>query len=557
MASTRLITILAVLLVTAVAPALTQAEELTASVDRQSVYANETFQLELQAETRLDFNLFSMFNPRDLNIPLPDTEPLRKSFRILDRNQHMAIQTENGVNEGTVTWTFLLTPREPGTLTIPSLAFRELQSEPIQIKVIPGVAPPEEDRPPEARLEVALSEEDVYTQQQVIMTQRVFYKPPLIRGKLSTPEILDATVRTLGEQREFRAQRDGREWQVVERRFALVPQSPGTLMIPEQTFRARKRNRHGDLEFIHVASPAQQLQVNPPPDAFSGELWLPARELEIKDEWSSPRAALRAGDSVTRAIRIRAVGVAPQALPRIDIDYPESLREYPQPWESESRLTDESIEAHLHKRSALVPIEPGTVRLPPVSIKWWDVAQDRERITTIDASEIQIAPARGADADEEKSSPTASGEKPEIRLPHSPGASLPPLWFWLAIVLATGWLLTGIAWWRNRHLTRASSDGLSPEEKANRERFQALCERAERGEADTLTLLPRWASSHFSKPGLKTVGDVTAYLNDPTFTREIQALERHLFAGPEHREPWNGAELVAALRRLAGKPLNH
>jgi len=103
---------------------------------------------------------------------------------------------------------------------------------------------------------------------------------------------------------------------------------------------------------------------------------------------------------------------------------------------------------------------------------------------------------------------------------------------------------------------RNQGNGLSADEKANRERFQMLCERAQNGEADTLTLLPKWASAHFGKPALKTVGDVTTYINDPRLTREIQALERHLFANPDERAPWHGDELVAALRRVAGKPLS-
>jgi len=100
---------------------------------------------------------------------------------------------------------------------------------------------------------------------------------------------------------------------------------------------------------------------------------------------------------------------------------------------------------------------------------------------------------------------------------------------------------------------RNQGNGLSADEKANRERFQMLCERAQNGEADTLTLLPKWASAHFGKPALKTVGDVTTYINDPRLTREIQALERHLFANPDERAPWHGDELVAALRRVGSK----
>lgn len=541
-------------------PSAVQAGEMQASVDRDRMYANEAFKLEVQADTELNFSLGSIFNPRELEIPLPDIEPLKESFRILDRNQHMEIESTNGHHEGTVTWTFYLAPRGAGKQRIPALRFQDMETQPIEIEVIPGVAP-SENGVPGAHLEVELSEDEVYVQQQVILTQKVFYDPPLIRGELSAPEIPDAMIKPVDEQREYRAEREGREWQVVERRFTLVPQSPGTLIVPEQTFQARKRDEDGDVEFVHTSAPSRQLRVNPPPSSFSGDIWLPARDLELEDEWSDQSESLRAGDSITRTIHVRALGVAPQALPRIDIDYPDSLREYPQPWESESRLTEDSVEARIRKESALVPIEPGDARIPAVRIPWWDVEADKERWAVIEPSKVTVDPAAGSAAsDAGPGSEDEAEQEPalgDISLPRSPGAALPPLWFWLAVVLATGWLLTGIAWWRNRKpLNRDPGNGLSVEEKLNRERFQALCERAAKGEADTLTLLPKWASSHFGKPALKTVGDVTAYINDPTLTREIQALERHLFANPDERSPWNGDELVAALRRVAGKPLS-
>ena len=536
-------------------PSLLQADELKASVDRDRLYSNEAFKLELRAETDLDFNLLSLFNPREIEIPLPDTAPLEQSFHILDRNQHMSIKTTNGKNRGTVTWTFYLAPLESGTLTIPPLRFRDLESNPVDIEVIPGVAPPD-DSAPRAHLEVELSEEEVYVQQQVVLTQRVFYDPPLIRGELSAPEIPDALVKPIDEQREFRAERDGREWQVVERRFALVPQSPGTLVVPEQTFQARKRNDDGDLEFVHTSAPRRELNIKPPPPSFSGDIWLPARDLAIRDEWSSAPDSLQAGDSVTRTIHVRALGVSPEALPRIEVDYPDSLREYPKPRQSESRLTEKSIEARVRKESALVPIEPGRALIPAVRIPWWDVENEQERIAVIESSNVIVEPAAGSQARKTAAESDQNQALSDIGLSRSPGAPLPPLWFWLAVILATGWLLTGIAWWRNRPSRNNQGGGLSAEEKANRERFQMLCDRAQNGEADTLTLLPKWASNHFGKSNLKTVGDVTAYINDPRLTREIQALERHLFAKPEERAPWHGDELVAALRRVAGKPLS-
>ncbi|MGM0449574.1 MAG: BatD family protein [Pseudomonadota bacterium] len=527
--------------------------ELTASASPKRLYSNELVTMTLETETELDFSLGSLLNPTEMDIPHPDTSPLEDDFEILDRHQRMAIESENGVNRGKVTWTFLLSPREAGKLTIPSLQFQDMQSDPIEVEVLPGVAPAERAEP-EARLDMSLSEDEVYIQQQIILTQRVYYEPPLMQANLSSPTIPDAMVKPLGEQREYRAERDGREWQVAERRFVIVPQSSGTMIIPEQRFEASKQTESGDLVPVIATAPARRIRVNPPPDSFSGDIWLPARQVELSEEWSESPDTLQAGDSIRRDINIRAVGVAPESLPRLTIQYPESLREYPSPWKSDSRLTGDSIEGRLRKRSSLVPIEPGEITLPTIRIPWWDVEADKQREAVIEARDMKVEPAAGAasdDGDDKDVKETLS----EINLSRPGNTTLPPLWFWLAVVLASGWLITGVAWWRNRR-HRGEQVALSAEEKANRERFRALCDHAYRGEADTLTLLPQWAASHFNRPAIRTVGDVTAYMNDPQLTRELQALERHLFANPSEREPWNGDELVGVLRRLAGRPRN-
>lgn len=530
--------------------------ELTASASPKRLYSNELITMTLETETRLDFSLGSLLNPKEMDIPHPDTSPLEDDFRILDRHQRMAIQSENGVNRGKVTWTFLLSPREAGDLIIPSLRFQDMQSASIDVTVVPGVAPAERAEP-EARLDMTLSEEEAYVQQQIILTQRVYYEPPLTRANLSSPTVPNAMVKPLGKQREYRAERDGREWQVAERRFVIVPQSAGTMIIPEQRFEARKQTESGDLVPVIATAPARSLRINPPPDSFSGDIWLPAHQLELTEEWSESPDRVQAGDSIRRDINIRAVGVAPESLPRLTIQYPDSLREYPTPWKSESRLTGDSIEGRLHKRSSLVPIEPGRITLPTIRIPWWDVEADQQREAVISAHKMEVKPAAGSGSDNGKHS-DANVEDPlsEMNLAHPGNTRLPPLWFWLAVVLASGWLITGIAWWRN-HRYRSEQVALSAEEKANRERFRSLCDHAHRGEADTLTLLPQWAAIHFNRPTLRTVGDVTAYMNDPQLTRELQALERHLFANPSEREPWNGDELVGVLRRLAGRPRNH
>lgn len=531
------------------APLASGQDTLRAKVDRNTLYSNESLQLEIQGSSDLGFSLGSLFRISGPDIPMPDLAELKESFHILNRNQQMSVRSVNDEHTAQITWTLMLAPRNNGELTIPPLVFEGQRSEPIKVTVYPGVSP-NGNNSTATRMEVTLSDDDVYVQQQLTLTQRLFYQPPLIRGGLPAPEIADAIVEPIGEQQEYLEDDNGIEWQVVERTYAVVPQRIGTLSIPAQEFQGRKRDSQGAVAFLRAGSKPMQVQVRPPPESFSGELWLPAASLDISEDWSADPDELEAGESINRQLQVRALGLLPEALPTLEMFYPDSLREYPDPVLTDSRFTENKLEATLQRSAALVPLEPGIARLAEVRIPWWDVINDKERVAVVPAREIRIRPAPGMAGngeDEEHAAMPVSGGR-------SPGAQFPAFWVWLALILASGWLLTGVAWWCNRRRNGPMDLRLSARQREQRERFQALCQSAQQGQAEALSLLPQWASLQFEKQSLKTVADVTRFANDPALNREIDALQRHLFAPSSERVEWDGRELVASLRRLAGQP---
>ncbi|MDX1589056.1 MAG: BatD family protein [Oleiphilaceae bacterium] len=523
---------------------------LQAKVDRNTLYSNETLTLEIQGSSDMGVSLGSLFRLQGLDVPTPDLGDLEEDFRILNRNQHMSVRSVNDEHSAHITWTFMLAPKRSGELTIPPLHFEGQSSEPMTITVYPGVAPGSGGDSTASRMEVHLSDDDVYVQQQLTLTQKLYYQPPLISGTLPAPEIDNAIVEMVGEQKEYREEHSGVEWQLVERTYAVVPQSTGTLVVPPLEFQGRKRDSRGAVAFLRAQSPEKRLLVRPPPESFSGDVWLPAASLDIREDWSGELEDLEAGESITRDLQLRALGVLPEALPTLDIGYPDNLREYPDPVVTDSRFTEDKLESNLRRSAALVPLEAGAVQLPEIRIPWWDVINDKERVAVVPSRTIQIQPAPGMAGNEEKEKTAlipASGRPP--------GARLPVFWFWLALILATGWLVTGLAWWLNRRRQGQSGKPLTVQQKEQRQRFRALCQSARQGQAEALSLLPRWAAVQFDQPELKTVADVTRFANDPTLSREIDALQRHLFAPSSEQGPWDGRDLVASLRRLAGQPV--
>src|SRR5699024_3818088 len=150
-------------------------------------------------------------------------------FDILARNQHYSVQTVNGEMTGEITWTYQLAPKKTGKLTIPPLPFKDSTSKPVTIDVISGT-PPDEGASGQASrrgfIELSADKDELYVQEQLVLTIRLFFNGNLIRGELSEPEAPDAIVEPLGKQREFSRYRDGVRYRVVERKYALFPQQP-------------------------------------------------------------------------------------------------------------------------------------------------------------------------------------------------------------------------------------------------------------------------------------------------------------------------------------------
>src|SRR5690606_41175565 len=167
------------------------ADSLTASVDRTQISTNESRQLSLSASMEVSFS----FNSLDLRLPSPDLDPLQEDFEIVDQRQRYSFQSINGQNRANITWNLTLMPKRTGTLTIPSLKFREAQSESIQIQVTETPAGSRQHEP--VLLEAQVSKDELFVQEQLIYTLRLHYLHDILGGDLSAPELPDAIVKQI------------------------------------------------------------------------------------------------------------------------------------------------------------------------------------------------------------------------------------------------------------------------------------------------------------------------------------------------------------------------
>lgn len=537
---------------------LVQASELKVEPDRTRLYEGEVLTLTVTGSTELDVNLSNLFSFDLSNLPSPDIEKVAPMFEVLGRNQRYSIRTINNDMVGEIVWTYQLAPTQSGTLTIPSLSFKDSTSKPVTIEVVSG-APPDQSAA-ESRdsfIELSADKAEVYVQEQLTLTVRLFFSGNLVRGELSEPEHPNAIIEPLGKQREYNRYRDGVRYRVVERRYALFPQQPGDLTLPPIRFEGQARDASGKLIFLRDSEQLYTVPVEDVPASYSGDTWLPASSLTLEESGLPNSLQVNTGDNLTRDIILRAQGLPAEALPPLPEHAPDGLRSYPDAPERATEVTPDGLTSSLSQTRALVPVRAGAITLPEIRVTWWDTTTDSEQVAVIPARTLKVGgPAPQGDmpspsGNQAAEAGGAGNGKDLASNGHSNG------WQWLSLILATLWLVTLGLWWR-AHQRRALPQ---PEPAASAEgenaQFERLIQAARAGSASTPALLVHWLNLKVPGHHFKTAAEALAWLNNPALSTELHRLQAHLFApDPAAKETdggqWDGRALAKALQQARG-----
>lgn len=538
-------------------------DSLDVMVDRNTLYESETLSLTIKGETELELSLDALMNLRSLDLPEPDIKDLRVDFDVLDQRQSYSLRSINGEHSAEITWTYQLAPRRAGELTIPAISFKGTQSSPRTIEVKPGSPAQTDSADRPAWVEASINKDRAFIQEQLVLTLRLFYEGSLISGDLTEPELGNAILEPLGDQSQRSEFIDGKRYQMVERRYLIYPQRSGELEIPAQRFTGRQRDPvTGALRFLRAQSEPLQVEVLPPPADFPGDRWVAAESLVLSESWSRPPETIRVGDSLTRVLNLRTLGLLESAIPVLEVDYPSEFKAYPEGPRSESEINAGTVEASQSQTTALVAVKPGEVTLPETRLHWWDTLNNQARVAVIPERTLTILPAPGATAAATDGNPEVSESQAEA--PKSPPApaglngtpsALGGLNPWIAALagfFALAWLATLLLWHRTR---QARSQAVpAPEERSSPGgvSFEQLKQHALAGRVETLQAFPAWVREAFGRPSIRTLRDARAFFDDQELAGCLDELERYHFGADQGRQgAWQrGQALVSVLERL-------
>lgn len=463
-------------------------QTLDAQVDRTTIGEGETLQLILTVR--------GADGDQD-----PDIEPLNKDFDVLGSHQANRIQIVNGRSDSSKEWRFVLAPKRTGTLTIPALRFGALRSQPVTVTVRKAASGANgKDR--DIVLEASVDTYSPYVQAQVVLTLRLLHTVALREASLGKLALADAVVERLGDDVNFRVERDGKSFEGIERRYAVFPQRSGSLTIPPLTLTAKvpdKRSRaidpldpFGDpfnllqpLQSIRVRSNEIVLKVRPPPPSVQGSAWLPATHLTLEDSWSAQPPVLRVGEPVTRTLTLRADGLTAAQLPLIEPGTWEGMKVYTDQPTLQTQPERGAIVGTSQLKWAVVPSQKGKIVLPEVRVPWWDTQTDQLKTAVLPARTLEVLAATASTTPgqpTEANTATAPSQMPLITGENAEAHFHP--WQLISFALAVLWLVTLWLWLRDRRLivAQAAMPGHSAKHQSRivaRLLLQQACKRAD------------------------------------------------------------------------------
>ena len=534
---------------------------LTVQVDRKNITDAEL----LQVTVRID-------NPTA--IPSPEWQDLSRDFDVISLsgpNQNRSVRIVNGqqTSENYVQWALSLRPKRLGTLTIPPLSLAGYSSKAVKIEVTQASAAVRQRINEFVFFDTTVDTDATYVQGQIIYTVKLFYLDSISGEFPPPPSLGDAIVEIIENEKRYDAMLNNRRYYVLEKRYAIYPQSSGRLVIPQETFAGTRGSRgyfSRGQQVVAVSDP-HTVEVKPRPASFTGGQWLPAKSLELSESWATNPPAFVLGEPINRTLILKADGIASSLLPPFENLTIENAKTYEDPANREQITGARGIQSVLTTTVGIVPTRAGAITLPEISIPWWNTETDKQEIATLPEITFQVAPGIQATNSATVFQPPKQTDGRPLEDSRTQPEQLtiitPPDPLWIIISAASTILALCMTWmwWIARNRLSALTSNLLPETRATTslnepalfKTFKDECQRNNALEARNALFF--WAKVRY--PTINSNRALSGLCEDSTqvgyLTEEILNLEAAIYSASPNSH-WRGDELlrlVTALRNQA------
>jgi oxygen tolerance protein BatD len=520
--------------------------EISISVDRDPVVADESFKLVFESNQKVDGE--------------PDFSPLNRSFTVLSTSQRSNTQIINGKITRSQQWILTVIANQAGILNIPSIHFGKDISKQSSIKVVPNAPSTPGNKTDDIFVEVEVNKKTSYVQAQIIYTVKLYRAVQTNNASLSEPEISggQAVINKLGEDKSFETRIKGKRYVVIQRQYVIFPQSSGLLKIEPLVFKGQT-GLVGFFNFdpfgsnsksIVKRSASINLDIKHIPDSFTGDTWLPASQLTIQEQWSVDPGKLQQGEATTRTLTLKANGLAASNLPEIENNLPVKLKQYPDQPEYEETYDENGFIGIRHDKMAIIPTEAGDYILPAIKIPWWNTDTDKMEFAELPERSIHVDISATTPVNEidkslvEEVMPVEKESNEEIAETAESTSDQTP-WKWLSLILFILWLVTLLAFWKSKRKL-VKPDNNSANELSRRQYLKQLKQAcAINDPAMAKQALLDWARVNWPGERITSVSRIKMFCKKD-FQLKLDELNACLYG--KTAIPWNGADFLISFK---------
>ncbi len=539
------------------------AANITVSTSRSTVALDDSFHLLYEADSNVDDD--------------PDFSPIYLHFDVLSSSQSTNMRAVNGDWSLRKAWDLTVIAKDVGTFTIPPISFGKDTSPAIQVK-ISHTAPPDSSAPKGQSqssvpasifLASSVDTKTAWVQSQLIYTIRLLRTVSIASASLSEPVTSDpdAIIEKISED-NYQTTRNGIQYEVFERRYAIFPQKSGLLTINPITFEGRinatqpqsifdQFRMSGQLK--RLRSEAIEAQVKANPATINLQDWLPSSNLQLIEEWSDDIQNLKAGDPVTRTITIAAEGLTGVQLPDLKFNDIDGLKQYPDNSVVENRPSSDGITGLKQIKIALIPADAGTYTLPEIKLQWWNTKTNKKELASIpqtvitatgNVSQRPVAVPIPGSNETSLSEPSSTGDNTQP--PQLPVVTSPPYWKWLALFFAIAWSVTiALLYRKPSSHKRQNKIQMEARNMSVRSAVAAVENSAKKNNANqTKNALIEWARLIYDDISITNLTQITEHCSSQ-LAQKIRQLNQSMYSPEKHT--WHGKDLIVAFNNE--KPL--
>ena len=264
-------------------------------------------------------------------------------------------------------------------------------------------------------------------------------------------------MQRVGEDVQSTREVNGRRYNVVTRKFLLIPERSGTLTIPGPRFVGRGAGGWmddflgGNSRELRANGAPKTLTVRAQP-ANAPQPWLPLRDLRMR--YVAAPQSLRAGEAAELVVEVIAQGATQAQMPEIPVPSIAGAQVFAEPPQYDETFSGGSPQVKLTRRYSIVPNGAGKLTIPGIKLGWWDVRSSAAKTATL--PDLDLGVAAGSGNFSGCALPNATQGTTAVDVGAAAGDSMRiPVraWVWMAVAFAGLWLLT-LVWavWRRRGL---------------------------------------------------------------------------------------------------------